>query len=97
MSAPIQADAVNDWFRHVGTSMSREDYEAGIKVIADLVELNRRLANQVVGITDRVNDSIGGIVKAAKEAAWDAGYTTGNAHNGRRDANPFRADQTEEP
>ena len=23
--------------------------------------------------------------------AWDEGYTTGNAHNGRRDANPYRA------
>jgi hypothetical protein len=23
-------------------------------------------------------------------AAWDDGYTTGNAHNGRRDANPYR-------
>ena len=22
--------------------------------------------------------------------AWDEGYTTGNAHNGRRDANPYR-------
>ena len=21
---------------------------------------------------------------------WDEGYTTGNAHNGRRDANPYR-------
>lgn len=21
--------------------------------------------------------------------AWDAGYTVGNAHNGRRDANPY--------
>lgn len=24
--------------------------------------------------------------------AWDEGYTTGNAHNGRRDANPYRGD-----
>ena len=24
--------------------------------------------------------------------AWDEGYTTGNAHNGRRDANPYRQD-----
>ena len=23
-------------------------------------------------------------------AAWDEGYTVGNAHNGRRDANPYR-------
>ena len=23
--------------------------------------------------------------------AWDEGYTTGNAHNGRRDANPYRS------
>ncbi|MDP9903138.1 hypothetical protein [Arthrobacter bambusae] len=26
------------------------------------------------------------------EQAWDEGYTTGNAHNGRRDANPYRND-----
>jgi len=25
-------------------------------------------------------------------AAWDEGYTTGNAHNGRRDTNPYRKD-----
>ena len=24
--------------------------------------------------------------------AWDEGYTIGNAHNGRRDANPYRRD-----
>lgn len=24
------------------------------------------------------------------EDAWGEGYTTGNAHNGRRDANPYR-------
>lgn len=23
--------------------------------------------------------------------AWDEGYTVGNAHNGRRDANPYRS------
>ena len=26
------------------------------------------------------------------QEAWDEGYTTGNAHNGRRDANPYRKD-----
>lgn len=28
------------------------------------------------------------------EDAWDMGYTTGNAHNGRRDANPYRTKET---
>ena len=40
------------------------------------------------------------LVRAALEAAashmlaeaWDEGYATGNAHNGRRDANPYRSD-----
>lgn len=30
------------------------------------------------------------IVDAVAAPAWDEGYTTGNAHNGRRDANPYR-------
>ena len=33
-----------------------------------------------------------GPVQEAKREAWDEGYTTGNAHNGRRDANPYRQD-----
>ena len=28
--------------------------------------------------------------RQALARAWDDGYTTGNAHNGRRDANPYR-------
>lgn len=29
------------------------------------------------------------IIRAAQSAAWNEGYTVGNAHNGRRDANPY--------
>lgn len=33
---------------------------------------------------------------AVKAAAWDEGYTVGNAHNGRRDANPYRKENPNE-
>lgn len=36
---------------------------------AELVERNRRLANQIVGLTDRVNDSLGQVVREAKVTA----------------------------
>lgn len=29
--------------------------------------------------------------------AWDEGYTVGNSHNGRRDANPYRAAAPPQP
>ena len=35
-----------------------------------------------------------GPVREARAEAWDEGYTTGNAHNGRRDANPYRTEET---
>lgn len=43
-------------------------------------------------------DNTANMFRAALEAAapfiaalaWDEGYTIGNAHNGRRDANPYR-------
>lgn len=44
---------------------------------ADLTERNRRLANQIVGLTDRVNDSISEIVRKAKaEALREAADST---------------------
>lgn len=30
-------------------------------------------------------------LEAVKATAWDEGYTIGNRHDGRRDANPYRA------
>lgn len=50
-------------------------------------------------LTDRVIDAVAennGVLRPAivqlMAEAWDEGYTTGNAHNGRRDANPYKAD-----
>ena len=51
-------------------------------------------------VTDAMNEHVAaalsaagfGPMREAQEAAWDEGYTTGNAHNGRRDANPYRED-----
>lgn len=31
------------------------------------------------------------LIAAEEVEAWDTGYTVGNAHNGRRDANPYRS------
>lgn len=42
------------------------------------------------GIAKTLAQSPADVLKAVREEAWDEGYTVGNAHNGRRDANPHR-------
>ena len=33
MSAPITELTISAWFRHVGTKLSNEDYEAGVEAL----------------------------------------------------------------
>ena len=39
----------------------------------------------------RIAERLMPVVREAQAEAWDEGYTVGNAHNGRRDANPHRS------
>lgn len=63
--------------------------------IAGLVELNRRLANQVVGYSDRAQKAI----RPKLAAAWDQGYKSGfygtNPYWIDAD-NPYRQEQADE-
>jgi hypothetical protein len=35
------------------------------------------------------------VIAEVQAEAWDKGYTVGNAHNGRRDANPYKESSDE--
>lgn len=43
--------------------------------VTELTERNRRIANQAIGLTDRVNDSLGEIVKQAYISALEEAAT----------------------
>jgi len=41
-------------------------------------------------MTPTLQEHLNAEIRKAQAEAWDEGYTVGNAHNGRRDANPYR-------
>lgn len=49
--------------------------------------LGRDLSEQI----DKLVDALLPVIREREAEVWDAGYTVGNAHNGRRDANPYRS------
>lgn len=102
MSDKTPSDALTEWFRRVGANMGRYDYESGVKAIHDLTESNRRLANQIVGYGDRMQQTIAGIVKDAKvealrEAADHVQEIDGRQDQAARDWLRTRADNLEKP
>ena len=55
--------------------------------IAELEELNRRLSNQIVSYSDRVQQS----VRPIQAAAWDEGFRAAADGAAKRVLNPYRA------
>jgi hypothetical protein len=58
---------------------------AGFGLVADAKrEASERVGKRYAELHQLIRDEL-------RAQAWDEGYATGNAHNGRRDANPYRA------
>lgn len=77
-----------------------QGHDAAQERISELEELNRRLSNQIIGYSDRVQQS----VRPIQAAAWDRGYTSGHSRAMRRMSdepnvadgeNPYRTAVTE--